>query len=193
MKLKTSLAGWALVAGCTFAGAASAAPPTPEMLTFACAGCHGTQGGSAGLTMPSLANQSKSAIVNAMKKFKSGDRPSSVMGRLAKGYSDADFVVMGEYFSKQKFHATSQSLDAAKVKKGADLQEASCSRCHLDDGKDGKDDTPVMASQWIDYLKMQAALYESGARKMPKDMAEKWDKLSKEDREALLYFFASVK
>lgn len=193
MKMKTSLAGWVLAAGCTLSGAALAAPPTPEMITFACAGCHGTHGGSAGLSMPSLASQSKSAIVDAMKKFKSGDRPSSIMGRLAKGYSDADFVVMGEYFSKQKFHATSQALDAAKVKKGADLQEANCSRCHLDDGKDGKDDTPVMASQWIEYLKMQATLYESGARKMPKDMAEKWDKLSKEDRDALLHFFASVK
>jgi len=193
MKLKTSLASWALVAGCTLSGAALAAAPTPEMISFACAGCHGTNGGSAGLTMPSLANQSKSAIVDAMKKFKSGDRPSSIMGRLAKGYTDADFVAMGDFFSKQKFHATTQALDPAKVKKGADLQEANCSRCHLDEGKDGKDDTPVMASQWLEYLKMQAALYDSGKRKMPKDMADKWNKLSKEDREALLHFFASVK
>jgi hypothetical protein len=29
------------------------------------------------------------AIEAAMKKFKSGERPSTVMGRLAKGYSDA--------------------------------------------------------------------------------------------------------
>jgi sulfide dehydrogenase cytochrome subunit len=193
MKLKTSLAGWALVAGCTLSGAAVAVPPTPEMISFACAGCHGTNGGSAGLTMPSLANQSKSAIVDAMKKFKSGDRPSTVMGRLAKGYTDADFDAMGGFFSKQKFHATTQVVDAAKARKGADLQEANCSRCHLDDGKDGKDDTPVMASQWLEYLQMQAALYDSGKRKMPKDMADKWNKLSKEDREALLHFFASVK
>lgn len=193
MKLKTSLAGWALVAGCTLSGAALAAPPTPEMISFACAGCHGTNGGSAGLMMPSLASQSKASIVDAMKKFKSGDRPSTVMGRLAKGYSDADFAAMGDFFAKQKFHATTQAVDAAKAKKGADLQEANCSRCHLDDGKDGKDDTPVMASQWLPYLKMQAELYDSGKRKMPKDMADKWNKLSKEDREALLHFFASVK
>jgi sulfide dehydrogenase cytochrome subunit len=193
MKLKTSLAGWVFVAGCALGGSAVAAPPTPEMISFACAGCHGTNGGSAGLTMPSLASQSKASIVDAMKKFKSGERPSTVMGRLAKGYTDADFAAMGDFFSKQKFHATTQVVDAAKVKKGADLQEANCSRCHLDDGKDGKDDTPVMASQWLEYLKMQAALYDSGARKMPKDMADKWNKLSKEDREALLHFFASVK
>lgn len=193
MKLKTSFAGWVFIAGCALGGSAIAAAPTPEMISFACAGCHGTNGASAGLTMPSLASQSKASIVDAMKKFKSGDRPSTVMGRLAKGYSDADFAAMGEFFSKQKFHATTQVVDAAKVKRGADLQEANCSRCHLDDGKDGKDDTPVMASQWLEYLQMQAALYDSGKRKMPQDMADKWNKLSKEDREALLHFFASVK
>jgi len=195
MKLKTRLAGLALVAGFGVSATALAAPPSPEMLSYACAGCHGTNGGSAGLTMPSLASQSKAAIVDAMKKFKSGDRPSTVMGRLAKGYTDADFDKMGEFFSKQKFHPTDQAklVDAAKAKKGEALEEANCSRCHLDLGKDGKDDTPVMASQWLPYLKLQAELYDSGARKMPKDMADKWNKLSKEDREALLHFYASVK
>ena len=193
MKMKKSLVSWALVAGCTFSGAAMAVPPTPEMISFACAGCHGTNGGSAGLTMPSLASQSKASIVDAMKKFKSGDRPSTVMGRLAKGYTDADFAAMGEFFSKQKFHPTTQLVDAAKAKRGEAIEDANCSRCHIDQGKDGKDDTPVMASQWLEYLKMQAALYDSGKRKMPKDMADKWNKLSKEDREALLHFYASVK
>lgn len=193
MKMKTRLTGLAMVAGLGLSSAAFAAPPTAEMISYACAGCHGTNGGSAGLTMPSLASQSKASIVDAMKKFKSGERPSTVMGRLAKGYTDADFAAMGDFFSKQKFHATTQMVDASKAKKGADLQDANCSRCHLDDGKDGKDDTPVMASQWLGYLKMQADLYDSGKRKMPKDMADKWNKLSKEDREALLHFYASVK
>ncbi len=176
-----------------FSATAFAAPPSAEMISFACAGCHGTNGSSAGLTMPSLASQSKTAIVDAMKKFKSGERPSTVMGRLAKGYSDADFDAMAGFFSKQKFHPTAQTVDAAKVKKGAELQEANCSRCHLDDGKEGKDDTPVMASQWLTYLQMQMGLYESGKRKMPEKMAEKVKPLSKEDLEALLHFYASVK
>ena len=193
MKLNSKLNGWAVIAACTAGAAAMAAPPDAQMLSIACAGCHGTNGGSAGLTMPSLASQSKTAIVEAMKKFRSGDRPSTVMGRLAKGYSDTEIDLMAEYFSKQKFHATTQLVDAAKVKKGADLQEASCSRCHLEDGKEGKDDTPVMASQWLSYLQMQMGLYQSGARKMPDEMAEKVKPLSKDDLDALLHFYASVK
>ena len=186
--------GWALATGVLAMSAmAQAAPPSPAMLSNACAGCHGTNGGSAGLTMPSLASQSKTAIVDAMKKFKSGERPSTVMGRLAKGYTDAEFDAMAEFFSKQKFHPTTQTVDAAKVKRGAELQEANCSRCHLEDGKEGKDDTPVMASQWLTYLQMQMDLYQSGVRKMPEKMAEKVKPLSKQDLEALLHFYASVK
>jgi sulfide dehydrogenase cytochrome subunit len=115
------------------------------------------------------------------------------MGRLAKGYTDAEFEAMGDFFAKQKFHPTSQKVDAAKVKKGNELQEANCSRCHLEDGKEGKDDTPVMASQWLPYLQLQMDMYLDGKRKMPEKMAEKVKPLSKSDLEALLHFYASVK
>lgn len=186
--------GWALTTGVlAISGMAQAAPPTAAMLSNACAGCHGTNGGSAGPTMPSLAGQSKEAIVDAMTKFKSGERPATVMGRLAKGYNDAEITAMGEFFSKQKFHATNQSLDNAKIARGASLQDANCGRCHIDDGKEGKDDTPVMASQWLPYLQMQMADYLSGKRKMPEKMKEKVDPMSKEDLDALLHFYASVK
>ncbi len=185
---------WALAAGAlAVSGAALAAPPTPAMLSNACAGCHGTHGGSAGPSMPSLANQSKEAIVVAMKKFKSGERSGTIMGRLAKGYSDADFAAMGEFFSQQKLHVTNQTLDAAKVAKGKSLEEESCSRCHMEGGKEGKDDSPVMASQWLPYLEIQMGQYLNGQRKMPEKMAEKVKPLSKADLDALLHFYASVK
>ena len=172
---------------------ASAIPQSAAMLSNACGGCHGTQGASAGPAMPSLAGQSKEAIVDAMKKFKSGERPSSIMGRLAKGYSDADFVAMGTFFAGQKIHVTQQTLDQKRVARGAALQEANCSRCHLEDGKEGKDETPAMASQWLPYLQMQMALYLEDKRKMPEKMAEKVKPLSMDDLESLLHFYANVK
>ncbi len=189
-----SLGAGMLIAGAWMMSAgASAAPPDAAMLANACAGCHGTGGGSAGPTMPSLAGQSKEAIVVAMKQFKSGQRPSSIMGRLAKGYSDADFAAMGDFFSRQKLHPTVQTLDAARVARGKDLQQANCSRCHLEEGREGKDDTPAMASQWLPYLQMQMALYLSDQRKMPQRMAEKVKSLPAHDLDALLQFYASVK
>jgi sulfide dehydrogenase cytochrome subunit len=176
-----------------FSVSAIAAPPSAEMLSTACAGCHGTNGGSAGDTMPSLASQSKSAIIEAMLKFRSGERDSTIMGRLAKAYTDEQIAAMAEFFSKQKLHATNQKVDKAKAAKGAKIEEKACSRCHLDEGKDGKDDTPVMASQWLPYLQIQLELYASGQRKMPEKMEEKFKELSKPDLEALVHFYASQK
>ena len=173
--------------------AATAAPPSPAMLSNACAGCHGTNGGSAGPVMPSLAGQSKEAIVEALKKFKSGERPSTVMGRLAKGYTEADFAVMGDFFAGQKLHVTRQDLDQKRIAKGASLQEANCGRCHIEDGKEGKDDTPAMAGQWLPYMQMQMAMYLNGTRKMSEKKEEKIKPLSADDIESLLHFYASVK
>ena len=185
---------WALAFGAfVISASAVAAPPSAAMLSNACAGCHGTNGGSAGPAMPSLAGQSKEAIVEAMKKFKSGERPSTIMGRLAKGYTDADFAAMGTFFAGQKPHVTQQTLDPKRVAKGASMQEASCGRCHIEDGKEGKDDAPAMASQWLPYMQMQMAQYLNGTRKMSEKKEEKIKPLSADDIESLLHFYASVK
>ncbi|MCF8209477.1 MAG: c-type cytochrome [Rhodoferax sp.] len=187
------LGATALLLACGLITGVQAAPPSPAMLANACAGCHGTHGGSAGPAMPSLAGQSQVAIATAMKKFKSGERPSSIMGRIAKGYTEADFEALGTYFSEQKLVATVQTLDPKRVARGADLQVMQCSSCHLDDGREGLDDTPAVAGQWLPYLQMQMALYLEGQRKMPEKMAQRVKSLSTEDLESLLHFYASVK
>jgi sulfide dehydrogenase cytochrome subunit len=116
------------------------------------------------------------------------------MGRLAKGYSDAEFEAMGDFFAKQKPHRAAQTLDAAKVAKGKDLHEKNCKRCHIEDGREGKEgNESVLAGQWLKYLQIQADDYMSGKRKMDEKMAEKVKPLSKDDMDALAHFYASVK
>jgi len=66
-----------------------------------CAICHGTAGHSVGVT-ESLAGMSKDELLRKMKEFRAGSRPSSVMGQLAKGYSDAQLEQMAAYFAAQK-------------------------------------------------------------------------------------------
>jgi len=187
----------ALAAGAMGAMAMSsatfAAPPTAAMLSNACAGCHGTHGSSAGPSMPSLAGQDKKVIVDSMKGFKSGERPSTVMGKLAKGFTDADFEAMGDFFSKEKRAVAAEHLDAAKVKKGAELAEKHCARCHVEDGKEAKDGASIVAGQWIKYLQIQNHDYLSGKRKMVEKMAEKVKPLSHDDMDAIAHFYASVK
>ena len=191
MKMKWQ--GWALAASTLLlvTGIARAAP-TAEMLSDTCAGCHGTSGNSAGTTMPTLASHSKQSLVDAMKKFKSGERPGTIMGRIAKGYGDADFDAMGDFFAGQKFYAAKQPFDKKKAALGAELHSSFCARCHIEDGKEGKDTSPVIAGQWLDYLKIEMDQYASGKRKMSDEKKEKMQPLSATDLEAVLHFYASV-
>ena len=81
--------------------AALAAQPSPQMLAQACTGCHGTYGSRVGASIPSLAGQSRACLATALQSFRSGARPSTVMGRLARGYSEAEILVLAEYFAQQ--------------------------------------------------------------------------------------------
>ena len=65
-----------------------------------CTGCHGTNGHSEG-GMPLLAGLDKTYIVNAMKEFKAGTRPATVMHQHAKGYSDEQIEQIAEFFAAQ--------------------------------------------------------------------------------------------
>lgn len=70
-------------------------------LAASCAACHGTQGHSVGGT-PVLAGMDKALFVAAMKDFKSGARPATVMHQHAKGYTDEEFELLAGFFAVQK-------------------------------------------------------------------------------------------
>ncbi|MDO8464530.1 MAG: c-type cytochrome [Gallionella sp.] len=190
-KIKWSEWAWAICALAVSAGAHAA--PSMEMLANACAGCHGTKGASAGPSMPSLAGQSKVFFVDAMKKFKSGERSATVMGRLAKGYSDEQIVAMADYFAKQKPQSQNTAIDTALAAKGKTVYDSACKRCHLENGKEFEEDTPVVAGQWLKYLQIQMDDFSSGKRKMSEKKIEKVKSLSRADWEAVAHFYASQK
>jgi sulfide dehydrogenase cytochrome subunit len=90
------LVGLALVA--SFAPAQEQAA---RSLAANCTGCHGPNGNSIG-AIPSIAGLEKPYFVTAMQEFKAGTRPATVMHQHAKGYTDQEFEVLADYFSKQK-------------------------------------------------------------------------------------------
>jgi sulfide dehydrogenase cytochrome subunit len=168
-----------------------AAAPTATMLADTCAGCHGTDGASTGPATPSIAGNSETYMVDTMMAFKSGERPSTVMGRIAKGYSEEEFKLMASVFAKQPVAITSQKLDAAKVKAGDKLFGKNCEKCHDKNGGLADDDSGILASQWLPYLQYSMVDFKAGSREMAKKMKKKVDKLSDDELEALLQFFAS--
>lgn len=70
------------------------------MLSASCEGCHGTNGHSPG-SIPDISGKSADFISTSLNEFRSGDRPSTVMGRHIKGYTDEEILLIAEYFGKQ--------------------------------------------------------------------------------------------
>ena len=182
------LLGTALLLG---AAPLPAAGPSASMLADTCAGCHGTDGSSVGPASPTIAGMSEAYFTETMEAFKSGDRPSTIMQRIAKGYTDEEIELMAGFFADQPFVRMPQETDAAKVAKGEELYDKNCENCHAENGADPEDDSGILAGQWLPYMTFAMQDFTSGTREMPKKMKKKVEKLDEAQLEALLHFFAS--
>ena len=98
----TTLVVLALFAGWAQAQSASADSParSARYLAANCASCHGTNGNAQG-SLPSLAGQQKSYIVDQMRAFRDGKRPATLMNQLSKGYTDQQIELIADHFSRQ--------------------------------------------------------------------------------------------
>jgi len=186
-----------LIGGLVLSATAWAATPSGEMLGNNCAGCHGTNGNSQGPATPTIAGISKDYFVDTMKAYKSGGRPSTIMGRIAKGYTDDEIDAMAKFFVEQRFKAGMQVSDKSKAKKGAKLHDKYCEKCHEDGGSSSEDDAGILAGQWGPYLHYTMEDFMSGAREQPKKMKKKVEKLHKKTGDVgmdrLMNFYASEK
>jgi sulfide dehydrogenase cytochrome subunit len=145
------------------------------MLSGTCAGCHGSDGSSVAIT-PSIAGLSDEYFIDTMQAFKSDERQSTVMGRIAKGYSDDEIAAMAGYFAKLSMKPMQQPFDQAKAAQGAKLHEESCEKCHEEGGTVAEDGAPL-AGQSMLYLQYSMEDFQAGARDMPKKMKKKLKQL----------------
>lgn len=180
-----------------YAGLALAETPTAEMLANACAGCHGTFGSSVGPASPTIAGISHDYFIESMEAYKKGERPATIMDRIAKGYTDEEIKLMAGYFSKQPFVRMTQEYDPKKAEQGKKLHKKYCEKCHEDNGRSPKDDAGILAGQWATYMRYNMADFASGSRPMEKKMAKKLEELQKAQGDkgvdALIHFYASQK
>ncbi|GAB4225130.1 MAG: hypothetical protein Tsb0032_30850 [Kiloniellaceae bacterium] len=89
----------AVTAGAALAaGAAQADERRGAILANTCFSCHGTGGHSAG-AMPSIDGKSADYIIETLQRFRDGSKPSTVMARIAKGFTDEEIEMLAKYFS----------------------------------------------------------------------------------------------
>lgn len=72
-----------------------------DTIAYTCNGCHGTDGVSKG-AVPSLKGRPADDQAKMLRYFKADIRPSTIMGRIAKGYSAEELKAVAEYFESLK-------------------------------------------------------------------------------------------
>ena len=170
---------------------------SPSMLANTCAGCHGTNGVSQGPAAPTISGLSKDYFIETMQGFANGKIKSTIMTRIAKGYTEDEIKQMADFYGDKPFVKATQSYDEKMVKKGAKLHDKYCEKCHAEGGQSAEDDAGVLAGQWTPYVNWQMSNFQEGSRDMPKKMKKRVEKmLAKEGSagiDALLNYYASQK
>lgn len=184
------------------APAAAAAPvqlisgASAQMLGETCNGCHGTDGASAGPASPTIGGLHPEYFASIMKSFQEGTAYSTVMGRIAKGYTEDEIKLMADYFAAKPYVPAKQKFDDKLAATGKKIHDKWCEKCHAEGGKVVADEEyQVIAGQWTPYLKYTMQDFQTDKREMPKKMKEKFDGMVKKEGdkglEALYAFYAS--
>jgi sulfide dehydrogenase cytochrome subunit len=169
------------------------ADPTGQALAFTCAGCHGTDGSSVGPSSPSIAAMDPDVFIDAMEAYQHDERNSTIMNRIAKGYSEEQIKAMAWFFAKQPLRLKPQKHDAELAKLGAKLHDEYCEKCHEDGGKPG--DAGTLAGQWMPYMHYTMDDFIAGRRDYPRKMKRKVDAAIEAEGDqaipALLHYYSS--
>ncbi|MDM8562078.1 hypothetical protein QUF54_01870, partial [Candidatus Marithioploca araucensis] len=164
------------------------------MLVSHCTVCHGPNGSSLGPATPTIAGMTPLTFVKAMKEYRDEKRPSTVMKHLAKGYTDEDYKIMGDYFAKQKSVPPLQTVDGDKVKKGAKLHKKYCEECHINESVYTAKST-IIVGQWMPYLRLTLDDFITGHRELPLSVLQVIRAMlkaeGKESIDDLVHFYAS--
>jgi len=72
-----------------------------QLIAYNCFSCHGEAGVSKTRSL-SLKGLPAAYLTQALRDYKAGTRPGTVMPRLAKGYTEAELLAVARYFAALK-------------------------------------------------------------------------------------------
>jgi len=174
--------------------------------TAICFGCHGQGGVSINPIVPTLAGQPYTLIEDNLLAFRAGKRacapergdgsPEALLAQTmcttVADLGDQQISALSEYFSSQEFVPAKQTFDQSLVGQGAEVhQEKNCEQCHSDGGRTTNFMAPVLAGQWMPYLRRTMHALREGLRQSPRVMNDAMSQLKDGELEALLNFYAS--
>ena len=172
----------------------SFAGPSEKSLAVPCNGCHGSEGVSSGMSIPSIAGQNAEFLTRVMLEYKQGKRSGTIMNRIAKGYKEYELSKIARYFSRKPWRSTNGTQQPGLLERGQRVHRQHCAECHEDSGRYQDQDVPRIAGQPPRYLLMQMMLYREGVENLPQpsDMADKMALIDDIDMQALAQLYANT-
>lgn len=176
-----------------------------DKLAETCANCHGKGGASTESDIPIIGGYSAESIIGNLTAYKNKERDcpetkyragskkgtKTDMCQMVKDLNDSDIKQIAQFFAKQKFVRAKQKFDPALAKKGKEVHDIYCEKCHSEGGTVAGDDSGIPAGQWIPYLKQAFDEFSSAKRPIPKKMKMKMDEINKADIDALINYYGS--
>ena len=193
-----------VAAACLYVPAAMAADPA-TIVDKECSACHGRNGASTEPNIPIIGGYSAKYLAESIRSFRKKIRmcaevtiptgpkkgTKSDMCKVSNALSESDIDAVSKYLSTQRFVRAKQAFDPAKAQRGVAVYKLRCEKCHENNGASPEEDNGILAGQWMTYMREQLAGFRSGRRPLDDKMKQRLDKVTKEDEEALLHFFAS--
>jgi sulfide dehydrogenase cytochrome subunit len=166
-----------------------------------CADCHGKDGVSTTVDVPTIAGISAFALEEQLAQYKAKERPCEKvkdkngkqgdMCTIAGKLSDADITALAAHFAGLKFVPYKNTVDAAKAALGKKVHATNCEKCHSEGGSLAEDDASILAGQPKGYLVLAMKELRAKERPMEEKMAPKIKALTDAEVEALVEFFAA--
>ncbi|MES9961180.1 MAG: cytochrome c, class I [Sedimenticola sp.] len=166
-----------------------------EALSLNCNGCHGPNGISAGQSIPSIAGLNARYFMRTMMRFRKGERDSTIMDRISKGYKISELRKISDYFSSLDWINAKADIDQNLVTRGHEIHKELCEECHENNGRHQDKEIPRISGQAGNYLYLQMKDYYNGSPAMPQPdkMKDRMATLDLKDLEALSHFYSSGK
>lgn len=170
-----------------------------------CTHCHGKGGASTEPDVPIIGGYSADYLIGSLTALKNQERPcpeteyrsgdkkgtKTDMCQVVKDMSPSDIKQIAHYFSEQKFVRAIQKFDPELAKKGQEIHEKHCEKCHSKNASEPNDNAGIQAGQHMAYLEGMCKEFKSGTRPVPKKMRARLEQLDNESISALINFYGS--
>lgn len=158
-----------------------------------CENCHGADGLGTESDVPIIAGLPVEVQEDALYAYLDGDRDCGskpMMCKLMSRLTEEQIVELAAHYAAMSFSPAGEEFDAALAEKGQAIHQDECALCHGESGL-GNTEASILFGQRMEYLHYALRQYAAAQRKQLPAMEKKAVKLTGDDIEALVHYYAS--